>query len=303
MPHTKNTLQMDKYLENIDRQIEFNKGKNLFLDDNEMTLKFINETIIAISELEEIDFDSEKILINYATDKVLEEFCRINQYYTFNSQAKYDLRNIYSDLFLSIKTNKNSIETISKNHYRNLKKWLLVTNSFAEKVYSNADSEIDPIASSEYSPDLQIDILRIDRKALMTPVLDIGCGKQGNLVKYLNKLGIETHGIDRFSFTDNNLTNSDWLEYNYGIEKWGVIISNLGFSNHFKHHNLREDGNYIGYGKKYMEILKSLKIGGRFHYAPDLPFIEQYLDNRQFKIEKKNIGEYDFKTSIITRLH
>ena len=117
--------------------------------------------------------------------------------------------------------------------------------------------------------------------------MDIGCGKQGRLMKFLKNNGIEVYGIDRFFFADNNVINSDWLEYDYGIEKWGTIVSNLGFSNHFKHHNLRQDGNIIEYGKKYMEILRSLKIGGRFHYAPGLPFIEEYLDNTQFRIEKK----------------
>jgi len=293
---------MDKYIKNIDKQIEFNQGKNIFLDENGMSLKFVDETIKAISEINELNNDSEKILIDYATDKALEEFCRINQYYTFNSQAKKDLRNIYNVLFYGIKTNEDSIETISKNHYQNLKQWLRKTNPFAERVYSSADIDIRPVVCSEYEPDSQISILKIDPKSLMEPVLDIGCGKHGNLVNYLFNLGIETFGIDRFLFTDNNLTNSDWLEFNYGMEKWGTIISNLGFSNHFKHHNLREDGSYIEYGKKYMDILKSLKIGGRFHYAPDLPFIEQYLDNRQFEIEKYEVGEYDFKTTIITRL-
>jgi hypothetical protein len=293
---------MDKYLKNIDKQIEFNQGKNIFLDDNDTTLKFVDETIKAISGINELNIDAEKLLIDYATDKALEEFCRINQYYTFDSQAKNDLRRIYRDLFSNIKTNENSIETISKNHYQNLKQWLRKTNPFAEKIYSNADFDISPVACSEYKPDLQINVLKIDTRTLMEPVLDIGCGKQGNLVNYLCELGIETCGIDRFLFTANNLTNSDWLEYNYGTEKWGTLISNLGFSNHFKHHNLRADGNYIEYGKKYMDILKSLKIGGRFHYAPDLPFIEQYLDNRQFEIEKNEVGEYDFKATIITRL-
>ena len=292
---------MDKYLKNIDKQIELNQGKNIFLDENDMTLKFIDETIRAISNIKELNIDSEEILIDYATDKALEEFYRINQYYTFNSQAKNDLQNIYRDLFSGIKTNKNSIETISKKHYQNLKQWLRKTNPFAERIYSNTDFDIKPVACSEYSPDFQINVLKIDTKTLMEPILDIGCGKQGNLVKYLSHLGIVTYGIDRFSFMADNLSNSDWLEYDYGIEKWGTILSNLGFSNHFKHHNLREDGNYIQYGRKYMDILKSLKKGGRFHYAPDLPFIEQYLDNRQFKIEQNEI-EYDFKMTIITRL-
>ena len=293
---------MNKHFKNIDKQIEFNQGKNIFLDDNNMTLKFIDETINAISTINEFHPDSEEFLINYTTDKVLEEFCRINQYYTFNSQAKSDLRNIYSDLFSSIKANNSSIETISKNHYQNLKQWLKKTNSFAEKIYSNISADIQPVACSEYSPDIQVNILKINIDLLAQPVLDIGCGKQGNLIKYFKTNGIEAYGIDRFTFDDNDLINSDWLEYDYGIAKWGTIISNLGFSNHFKHHNLREDGNYIEYGKKYMDILKALKVGGNFHYAPELPFIEQYLERDKFKIEKHDIGEYDFKTTIITRL-
>jgi len=53
---------------------------------------------------------------------------------------------------------------------------------------------------------------------------------------------------------------------------------------------------------KYIEILKSLKPGSCFHYAPDLPFIEVYLNSSQFRIEKFKISEYDFNTTIIARL-
>ena len=136
----------------------------------------------------------------------------------------------------------------------------------------------------------------------MLPVLDIGCGKQGKLVNYLSSKGIEAYGIDRFSFTTSNLITADWLEFDYGIKKWGTIISNLGFSNHFKHHHLREDGNYIEYGKTYMNILNSLKVHGNFHYAPDLPFIEKYLDNKHFEMIRSEISEYDYKAIIIKRL-
>ncbi|MDM8159956.1 hypothetical protein QUH73_09030 [Labilibaculum sp. K2S] len=292
---------MDKFIESIDKQIEFNQGKNIFLDKPEM-FRFINETINAISNINEINSDSEKFLVDYAADKAIEEFCRVNQYYSFDTKSKIELRNIYTCLFADIRTGMISTENISKNHYKRLKDWIKNSNSFAEKIYLNAGSKVEPVVCSEYSPGLQIEILQIETTQLKEPVLDIGCGKQGNLVNYLCENGIDTYGIDRFSFTSNNLFNFDWLEYDYGIEKWGAIISNLGFSNHFKHHNLREDGNYIGYAKKYMEILKSLKIGGAFYYAPDLPFIEQYLDSRQFRIDKKEIGEYDFKTTKITRL-
>lgn len=293
---------MNIFLENIDKQIEFNKGKNIFLAGEDSSLKFIDNTVSFIAKLSELSADSERMLIDYTTDKSLEEFCRINQYYTFNRQAKDDLRGIYRDLFSNLKTKDKSIESISKTHYDNIRQWLRKSNPFADKIYSSADQDIKPVACSEYSADLQINVLNIDIKALLTPVLDIGCGRQGNLVKYLSNKGIDAHGIDRFSFSENNLVNCDWLEYNYGMDKWGTIISNLAFSNHFKHHNLREDGNYIEYGMKYMNILKSLKVGGKFHYAPDLPFIESYLDKTKYQIDKYEIGEFDFKTTIITRL-
>ena len=38
------------------------------------------------------------------------------------------------------------------------------------------------------------------------------------------------------------------------------------------------------------------------YYSPDLPFIEQYLDNDQFGMLKYGNGEYDFKTTSIRRL-
>lgn len=293
---------MEKYFKSILNQIRFNQGKNIFLDDESLSLEFTDETKNAIAHLDEIDQKSATALIDYATEKALEEFCRINQYYAFDSQAKDALRNIYKELLLSLKEGKYPIETIARNHYLKIKNWLRETNPFAEKMYANEAPKIEQVACSEYSPELQLEILKIDTNVLTEPVLDIGCGKKGALVNHLRKLGLAAFGIDRVSFSNSYLTNADWLEYDYGIEKWGTIMSNLGFSNHFRHHDLREDGNYIAYGKKYMSILNSLKIGGKFHYTPDLPFIEMYLDTTQFKIDKYELGEYDFKTSILTRM-
>lgn len=300
VPHTMRPVQMDRFIENIDNQIEYNQGKNIVLDNLDF-FQFSEETIKAISNIDKLNTDSKETLIDYATDKAIEEFCRINQYYSFDSKAKNNLRTIYTHLFDSFQTKTASIENISKNHYEKLKEWIKNSNPFAEKIYKNDNKDVNPVACSEYCPDLQINVLKIDIKHLLQPVLDIGCGKQGLLVNYLQNQGIEAFGIDRFKFTTSNLITVDWLEYDFGKEKWGTIVSNLGFSNHFNHHNLREDGNYIEYGKTYMNILNSLKVGGSFHYAPDLPFIEKYLDNKQFDLNKFDINEYDFKTSLIKK--
>ncbi len=295
-------LYMDGFTKNIDNQIEFNQGKNIFLDNLDF-FQFAKETVKAISNIDRLNPESKQSLVDYATDKAIEEFCRVNQYYSFNLKAKNGLRKIYSDLFDNFQLKTNSIEDISKNHYNKLKNWLKENNPFAEKIYKNDNEKLEPVACSEYSPRLQIDILQIDIDHLMQPVLDIGCGHNGYLVNHLKTQGIEVYGIDRFKFENSNLKTSDWLDYDYGKEKWGTVVSNLGFSNHFNHHNLREDGNYIEYAQTYMCILNSLKIGGCFHYAPDLPFIEKYLDNNQYELRKYEINEYDFKTAIIKKIN
>jgi hypothetical protein len=294
---------MEYYQNKIDEQIAFNQGKNIFGNSANKPLRFSKGTTKAFSDMGRLSAKKETDLIDYTIDKTIEEFCRVNQYYSFNSQSKNDLRKIYIDLFSRIKTNNYSTNAISNYHFESLKQWIQKTNPFAEKLYGATVLEINPAPCSEYNPDLQISILEIDYPRLLEPVLDIGCGKKGNFVKHLNSNGIAAYGIDRFAINQNNLINSDWLAYDYGIEKWGTIVSHLGFTNHFKHHHLREDGNYLEYAMKYMEVLKSLKPGGHFHYAPDLPFIELYLDTKQFKIEKYEIGKLDIKTTVITRLN
>jgi hypothetical protein len=293
---------MNKFKDHIDKQFEFNHGKNLFSSGIVKSLRFSPETLNAMGRIDSIDKDSENLLIDYLTDRALQEFCRVNQYYTFDKHAKKALRSLYVDLFVNIKNNKSSIDIIEEKHYEKLIEWLKETNSFAEMIYMNKGEIIESVACSEYSSNLQIEILQLDLKQIVGPVLDIGCGKQGNLVMYLHQNGIEAYGFDRFAPDNSFLSNSDWFAYKYEKDKWGTIISNLGFSNHFQHHHFRNDGCFIDYAKKYMDILSSLKIGGSFHYAPNLPFVEQYLDENKYQLTTRCIGNYEFKSIKIVRL-
>ncbi len=293
---------MKIYLDSINKQFESNQGKNLFYEGILNSLRFSPETLNAIEKADLIDPNSENLLIDYLTSRAVQEFAMVNQYFEFNKQAYMGLRNLYADLFTNIKNRKSSIDSIAEQHYDNLIKWLQQTNSFAEKIYTTQGEMIEPVACSEYSADKQIEILQLDIDRIMEPVLDIGCGKQGNLVLFLREKGIDACGFDRFAFDNPALNNSDWFEFKFEKDKWGTIISNLGFSNHFHHHHLRNDGNFIDYAKKYMEILGSLKIGGSFHYAPDLPFVEQYLDKDKYQLTKQSIGNYEFHSTRIKRL-
>lgn len=303
MPENENLKQ------HIRQQIAFNSGKNLFADTEINSLQLIEVTSTLMESIQQMDAKTESEMINFLTDETLQEFCRVNQYFSFNTESVNELKQIYAQLNARIRATKPNasqkvLDELSIEHYRNLCDWLVKTNAFAGKMYDqNEESVQPPVACSEYAPDLQLAILQIDLKEIQEPILDIGCGREMNLVNYLRDNGFEAYGIDRFDNENPFYTKSDWLEYTYEPGKWGTIISNLGFSNHFIHHNLRADGNYREYAEKYMEILAALKPDGSFHYAPDLPFIEMHLNLQTYRYTTSAIDGSEFKASQVTKIH
>ena len=302
------TAEADENIrKHIKEQIAFNKGKNLLTGTENKSLQFIDGTESLIDKIRNLDIESEQLLIDYLTDESLQEFCRVNQYFSFNAESIIELKELYRELNQKIRildpsAGKTELDRIGQEHYSNLCDWLVRTNKFAEQMYANNQEYLQPVACSEYPPHLQLEILHIDLNTLQQPVLDVGCGREMNLVNYLRDNGIEAYGIDRFDNQNPFYTKSDWLEYEFEPEKWGTIISNLGFSNHFIHHNLRVDGNYRTYAQKYMEILASLQTGGSFYYAPDLPFIEKHLTRTTYQHTSFTIEGYEFKASRIRKI-
>ena len=293
--------------QHIKQQIAFNKGKNLLAEAEINSLKLIEVNETLVETIKNMDADTEKEMIDFLTDEALQEFCRVNQYFSFNTESVNQLKAVYTLLMNNIRALENNaipseLEAVSRQHYENLCDWLVKTNAFAEKMYDNNQEYVQPVACSEYPPDLQLNILQLETETMLQPVLDIGCGREVNLVNYLRDNGIEAYGIDRFDNKNPFYTKADWLEYNYKPGKWGTIISNLGFSNHFTHHNLRSDGNFREYAQKYMEILQSLQSGGSFYYSPDLPFIEMHLDKSKYHCTNFVIEGYVYKASRITRI-
>ncbi|HCC37990.1 MAG TPA: hypothetical protein DEQ14_10460 [Treponema sp.] len=288
--------------EYIDLQIHSNHNKNILYKDVVEIMKFIPSTFAVIQKIDRIIEEELNLLIDYTTEEVLQELCCINQYYSFSENDIIGLKNMYWELYQNIIKKEMPPDVISENHYKNLNNWLKKTNPFSSILYQQCEAFLEAVVCSEYSTELQKNILCLNKIQLLEPILDIGCGKNGNFVQKLIADNFEAHGIDRFSNNLPFLEKTDWLEYDYGVEKWGTIISNLGFSNHFIHHHLRNDGNGIGYAKKYIAILKSLKLGGHFCYAPDVPFIEKHLDEKKFLVTKNNIKNIPFKTTIIKRL-
>lgn len=293
---------MNNLYDCISKQIKFNQNKNLFFGEPHHILSFAQETIETLKTKRTYSSYEKSALASYATEMAIKEFCLVNQFYTFNAQSRDKLKCIYNSLFSTIEENDMDVGKLAHHHYTNLKNWLSESNPFAENIYVHHNIELKPVVSAEYSADLQCEIFHLKTDEILQPVLDIGCGTKHNFVSYLNNIGLKSYGIDRFTVNTEITEKADWLEYNYGVEKWGTIISNLGFSNHFVHNHIREDGNFIQYAGKYMEILHALKPGGCFYYAPDLPFIETYLDKNKFKTTHYPINDLPFKATKVTRI-
>lgn len=140
----------------------------------------------------------------------------------------------------------------------------------------------------EYDPEFQLALWGLTpeslRKELKEPVLDLGCGEQAFLVRYLRNAGLDAYGIDKFAAEDEFVTRGDWLDAPLQPKHWGTIISHMAFSNHFFHHHLRKDGHPERYARRFMEIMDALQPGGRFLYAPGLPFFEALLPKERVKV-------------------
>ena len=289
----------------IDEQIETSRGMNLFSENSLKSFRFSDSILDSMDEIIEMKEEELTDLVEHAKKKTLAEFCRVNQYYTVDAELQRNLEANYLLLLDEIRTWKHgqsgdSTEDIAHRHFVRLRYVLKRTNPFAETLYSTRSKTLTPVPCSEYSPSLQIDLLGIDMNNLAEPVLDVGCGKEARLVEFLRSQGIAAFGLDRFVEPSSYLTQTGWFEFDFHPDKWGTVLSHLGFSNHFVHHHHRNDGDYMRYAQTYLKILTSLKIGGRFHYTPGLKFIEQHLDRRQFAVEYKRLDN-GFDSVIVER--
>lgn len=142
------------------------------------------------------------------------------------------------------------------------------------------------VVSAEYDPALQLRVLGLDPAALAEPVLDLGCGVEARLVRWLRARGLAAEGIDRAAGPAEGIRRVDWLEAPLAPGSLGTVVSHLGFSLHFLHHHLRPGEEALRYARRYMEILRALRPGGVFAYAPGLPFVEEHLPAAEWEVER-----------------
>ncbi|WP_066496845.1 class I SAM-dependent methyltransferase [Abyssisolibacter fermentans] len=307
-------MNREELINYIDMQFRYNEKVNLFYKRNlegtksnirpsEYFLfgcgKFKNE--IRESLKSEYDNDKYDYLSDYFMQKAIKMFIFNNQYLYFTKSSQKILKDIYIRYIENIykllsreEINTKDIEKILYIHSCNLCEFLIETNGdYISKNQSNMF--IEKIICEEYSPEFQLKILALNISDIVEPVLDLGCGENANLVKYLRDHGIKAYGLDRcIDKNTDYLYSFDWFDFDYRKNYWGTIISHMAFSNHVYHHMNRSDGHIQKFNTKINELLSSLKTNGSFIYAPGLLGVEAYINTLgQYSIKKHQISSMD----------
>lgn len=219
-----------------------------------------------------------------------------NQYIHLNQDEQQRLSSLYLTYLQGMKTVllsspdfhtfESDFSLLIKAHFKDLS--ANISRFFDRETGWQVQENIilKQVVCSEYSPEFQLGLLGLNIKTIPQPVLDLGCGKNGTLVRYLRQQGITAAGVDRIVEKDPALKEADWFDLDFKPKTWGTVISHMAFSNHFIFHHRYKNGKPRQYARLYMQILQSIKPGGMFVYSPGLPFIEQYLPEGEFSIQK-----------------
>jgi hypothetical protein len=219
-----------------------------------------------------------------------------NQFIQLTEQDKQRLKNIYHSYVIQIKqllqesedeaVLETGLEELLLDHFSDLRRNL--------STYFDAEASGEPVKNvifqqvvcGEYQAELQLEVLGIELSKLVEPVLDLGCGTSGLLVRHLNMLGISAIGVDRMVEPSELFIQASWLDLSLPPRSWGTVISHMAFSNHFNFHHLYRHGHPDAYARRYMNILNGLVPGGTFFYTPGLPFIEELLAEDLFHVDR-----------------
>ncbi|GEM_PF-806508 len=263
---------------------------------------FSNEKFRAVDpDLVEFAFETRDEIIEYLSDdgrrdrlvkhlihSVEEYISRRNQFLNISGSYETALREEYSaflerlrgalEASKDIESLTGSYSDILGFHLEKLR-MLLYSYCVASVEASVEESPLlGNVPNEEYSAEFQLGVLNIEISELLEPVLDVGCGASGRLVGYLDGVGIESYGVDRFAPSGGNFFKQDWFDYDYGICPWGTVIAHQSISTHFIFNHLHSGQGAARYAALFMKIISSLKEGGTVYYAPGLPFFERELE-------------------------
>ncbi|MFD1423343.1 class I SAM-dependent methyltransferase [Laceyella tengchongensis] len=276
---------------------------------------FIAEQERYTAELAAICADGEQ-LNQQATDFArftMASLLATNQYLNFRQRDIRRLERMMRSFLLDLadlcqqgKVTPARLTQVFNKQALKVSQWLLESNGLHAFQLEGDQVLVRRVPCAEYDASFQLELLQIEPANLREPVLDIGCGAQALLVNALREQGIDAYGLERLDQVENPfIYAANWLDFHFVPDKWGTIISNMAFSNHFWHHHIRKDGDYASYAQKYMEILRSLQVGGSFVYAPGLPFVEDILTDSSddYTVIRRPLDPFPFAQEETEELH
>lgn len=225
-----------------------------------------------------------------------------NQYISLSNETINRINDIYINLVKKLKQistdnyDNELIESIVIKHREQL------LNALSENEYHKCDNQLY-IPCSEYSGSFQYTLLRLNQFRLLEPVMDIGCGKEYELLKYLEHAGYkDIFGIDQYISDNNFIACTNWFDYKFEPNKWGTVIAHMSFSNHFRRSLINEDISLKKYKDKYAEILRALQINGLFIYTPSIKQIENSINKSYYSVAYyENMNDRNLDTVVIKR--
>lgn len=278
------------------RQLALNEGKNL-LHQEAASLLEIDETFLAALEeflspqAEALPKDTVERLASDAAEAFLVKLFALNQFIQVDNAAQVSLKQIYVTSWQHLVETKEIASTIRAYHYPKLRAFIkdLYPTVLAEGLAGA--KQLGRVPSAEYSAKLQMHILRLGLQGIRDPILDIGCGAQANLVRSLRAKNLKAYGFDRvLQEKTHYLFEADWFDYDYGLNKWGTIVSNLSFANHLIYAQRYDPRGASKYLRAFSKILDSLKEGGSFTFAPAVEQLAGQIDLGRYKMEKWEIS-------------
>lgn len=296
------TTTLRKFMTATEKQLQGTSFKNIFCTETilfHFTAHTKKQVLSGRQELRNLSVMDKETLTQFYVDNLLKILYGLNQYLNFSPTDLLSIRNMYALLLEDICNECLSLSKIEARHDERVWDLLKSTNPALYQLNHNSNIAAKQFICAEYSAEFQLDLFGIELGALQEPILDIGCGEHGWLVEYLHNHHLNAFGIDRLHENGAYYKNQDWLEFDYGLEKWGTVLANLSFSNHFINHFAQNDQLDLVYAQIYMKILKGLSIGGTWFYAPSVPFIEKLLSPDQYHLCRSPINDAFTKTIIV----
>ncbi len=298
---------MPSIQESIQQQLNINQSKNLLFEYIQQSMSVAPSFLAALETLLISDTghppeEAYAGFVSFTANEMVKRIYAINPYLRVGPADTAALEQIYRQTWQLIQQTRDIKTTLNAFHYPALSKWLagLYPEEFQKSLRGSPG--VGRVTYEEYSAEFQIELFGLDLASLQEPILDVGCGSRANLVRHLRAAGLEAYGIDRCVDTScPYILQVDWFDYRFEKDRWGTLISNMGFTNHLNYAYRHDFSQLERHLLKMKEMMEALAPGGCFTYAPGLPAVEEAFPAQQYIIQREQKNQ-DLSVSRIIRV-